>query len=126
MTGALGDARLAVRAMLKYPAFAVAGIVALALGSGATTATYGAIDALLVRPLPYPDGEQLVLVWQTDPAVGATNVRVDLPDFKEFRGNSSAFSGMAAFDVQDKDLTGRGLPERLRVARVSANWLDVL
>ncbi|HZL93152.1 MAG TPA: permease prefix domain 1-containing protein, partial [Vicinamibacterales bacterium] len=63
----VGDTRHALRRMRKAPAFTAAVIVTLALGIGATTATFGVIDSVLIRPLAYPDADALVGVWHTAP-----------------------------------------------------------
>jgi putative ABC transport system permease protein len=124
MTGTLyKDLRYAVRMLAKTPGFTLTAMLTLALGIGANTAIFSVANALLLRPLPYKDADDLVIV---------TNARgPNRRPFSYLRGeflqqNSRSFSGFAPFMSDNFNLTGRGEPEQLPAVRVGWNFFDVL
>ncbi|HEY7599343.1 MAG TPA: ABC transporter permease, partial [Candidatus Limnocylindrales bacterium] len=118
------DVRLGLRMMRRGPAFAGVAVAVLALGIGANTVMFGVVNALLLRPLPYPDAGRLQRVQTVDSQLrdGATAV----PDFHEDRARNRSFDGLAAYYLGPFDLTGGAEPERVRALIVSSEFLDVL
>ena len=126
----LTDLRFGARLLLKAPLTTAAAILSLALGIGGTTAMFSAVDAVLLRPLPYAEPERLVLVSATSSlsrGVSATRRGGDLSpgDYLDYR-TSPAFDGMASISTSSMRLTGDGIPEQVRVSQVSGNFFTVL
>ena len=123
------DFRVAFRALRKRPLFTVIAATTLALGIGANTAIFSVVYAFLLRDLPYPDADRLVVVWGTDRARGDTETRVSYPDFEDWREQNESFEDLAAFFAfpnGDVNLTGGADPERVPVARVSSGYFGTL
>ncbi len=91
-----GDVKFSVRSLSRSPAFALVAIVTLALGIGANTAIFSVVNGVLLKPLPYPQPEQLVRVRETTPE-GAPLSRVAYLTYQDWRENADAFSGIAAY-----------------------------
>src|SRR5262245_31394033 len=126
----LTDLRFGVRLLLKSPVTSAAAILSLALGIGGTTTIFSAVDAVLLRPLPYANPERLVLVSATSPMsnrAATTRRGGDLSpaDFLDYRAASS-FEGLAAVATNPVRLTGDGVPEQATAAQVSANFFSLL
>jgi putative ABC transport system permease protein len=114
----------AIRVLARTPWFTCGVVATLALGIGANSAMFSAIDAILLRPLPLPDGDRLVRVSEIREGVGATNIAPPrLADWSQMSSAFAALSGYATDDVVDT--TGE-FPERLRRAVVAPGFLDVL
>ena len=94
MTGLRQDARYAVRMMMRNPGFSIVVILALALGIGANTAIFSVIDAVLLRPLPYPDPDRLVLIWGNFVGIGLPKNQnwISAPEFVDIRDWNQCFS----------------------------------
>jgi putative ABC transport system permease protein len=118
------DFRYAFRTLGKTPGFTAIAALTLALGIGASTAVFSAVNAVLLRPLPYKDAVRLVVLNETDPRVG--DVSVSYPDFLDWRAQSRAFSEMAAAYNLGANLSGVETPERVEGYGVSANFLSLL
>jgi putative ABC transport system permease protein len=105
------DIRYAMRTLLRRPGFAAVAILTLALGIGATTAIYSVVDAVLIRPLPWPHGERLVsIAWTRD---GASLGGTAYLDYLDWRAQTRAFDEMSVIRGQSVNLTGGDKPERL-------------
>jgi predicted permease len=122
------DLRFAARMLLKQPGFIVVAVLTLALGIGANTAIFSVVNALLLRPLPYPKPEQLVKVFQVqpDPAKGMLPSLWSYPRFELLRDQQQRFAAVAGFAQNAYNLTGTEPPERLQVEIVSASYFPVL
>jgi predicted permease len=121
----LRDLRLALRSLVRAPAYTVAAIAALALAIGANTSLFSLIEATLIRGSPYPHGEQVVFIREYTKAF--TEMSVSLPDFRDWRAQGTAqFSGMAAFRRDSFTLTGVGDPDRVSARMVTSDFLEVL
>jgi putative ABC transport system permease protein len=119
------DLRFAIRALRRAPAFAVVAVCVLALGVGANTAMFSVIDAVLLRPLPYPEAERLV--WIGESIKNKTTDEVTLtPDFLDWRSQNDLFTAMGAFNLFTRTLTGAGDPVPLRTVKASADLLTLL
>ena len=120
------DVRYAARLTFKQPGVTIVTILTLALGIGANTAIFSAVDAVLLRPLPYPEADQLVKVWEKRQREGVLNNVVAPADFIDWSRMNGAFEAMAAVAAATVDLTGSGEPVRLMAAAVSTPFFDVL
>ncbi|MCI0489448.1 MAG: ABC transporter permease [Blastocatellia bacterium] len=120
------DIRYAFRTLLKRPGFAVVVVLTLALGIGANTTIFSIVNGFLIRPLPYKNAERLVDINETALNVGLERLSVAYPDFVDWRDQNQTFEDMAAYDEGSFNLTGRGEPERISGASVSASLFSVL
>ena len=111
--------------MIRNPIFTLIAVVTLALGIGANTAIFSVVDAVLLRPLPYPGAERLVFLWS---GMGANDVGGSaLPDYHAWRDQNKTFEGLGAFYYGDYNLSTSGdAPERIQGAYVTANLFQVL
>src|SRR5438445_2205883 len=120
------DLRYALRTLAKNPAFTSIAIVAIALGIGANTVIFSAVNAVLLRPLPFKNPEQLVMVWENATHLGFPKNTPSPPNFIDWQRQNTVFTGMAAMSERSFNLTGVGEPDRLDGRRVSANLFDLL
>ncbi len=114
------------RLLLKSPAFTLVAILTLALGIGANTAIFSVVDAVIFRPLPFPNQRQLVIVWETDANRQIERGTTPPADFFDWRAQNQVFQHISAFQTWFYNLTGTGEPEQLWGARVSADFFDLL
>src|SRR5262249_55009135 len=124
MNGFVSDVRHSLRDAVKRPGFAVTVMATLALAIGANTAVFSVVNAVLLRPLPYPDADRLTMVFAQD-SQGSTNF-VSYPDFEDWRQQSESFSELAAFSPQSVNLTGTEEPTRVIGCFVSANFFKTV
>ena len=128
MRRVLQDLRYALRVLAKSPGFAATAILTLAIGIGANVAIFSVVNGVLLRPLSYPDPQQLYLVNEIVPQLAkfAPILDANVPDFRIWQQRVTSFSGVAIAESTDATLSGRGEPEILRGVRSSANLLQVL
>ncbi len=107
------DLRYGLRMMAKNPGFTMVAVLALTLGIGANTAIFSVIDAVILRPLPFASPDRLVTLWGTNVQRGSSRGSASYPDFIDWRSQSHAFEGMAAWHDSDFTLTGSGDPAHL-------------
>ena len=118
------DLRLALRLCFRHPLLSLAAIGSLALGIGANTAIFTILNGSVLRPLPYADPGNLMVVWETR---ADTPKRAVAPaNFLDWRRETTAFSGLAAFDDFTATLTGIGEAQRIHAVSASGNFFDVL
>lgn len=120
------DLRYAVRMLRKNPSFTFVAVLTLALGIGATTAIFSVVNAVLLRPLPYPDADRLVQVWQTNPLANRWGEWVSYPDFVDWREQNTVFEEIGAYRSWRFNITGSGQPEAIAGTYVSASLLSAL
>jgi len=120
------DIRYGFRGLLKRPGFTVIALVALALGIGANTAIFSLVNAVILRPLPYPEPDRLVWVWGN--FSGSNRASVSPADYLDFRSQNKSFEQFAATMsvTAPATLTGSGEPERLTASLVTGNYFDAL
>ena len=118
--------RYALRQLLRQPGFTIIAVVALALGIGANTVLFSAINTLFLRPLSYPHPEQLVRVWGSFPERGLDRANVSFPRFSTWREQQQSFTEFSAQSFTGFTLTGRGDPENLNGVRVTENFFRAL
>ncbi len=120
------DLRYGARMLTKQPSFTLIAVLTLSLGIGANTAIFSVVNAVLLRALPYPQSEQLVMLWQGGQRGELGQMPVSPPELMDYRAGQQVFQSLAAHTMADANLSGSGEPERLRAAVVSADWFAVL
>ncbi|HXB27025.1 MAG TPA: ABC transporter permease [Gemmatimonadaceae bacterium] len=123
MDSLLYDVRAALRRLPKTPWFTLAIVATLAIAIGANTLIFSVVDGVLLRPLPFANPSRLVAVVNP---TGHKSFGVSVPDFLDWRRQSSRLDALAEYGLGPATLTGRGTPERLNIAVVSANWFPLL
>ena len=127
MHALLQDFRFGLRMLVRNPIFALIAVVTLALGIGANTAIFSVVDAVLLRPLPYPDANRLVFLWSTMNGQGVPQSGSALPDYLGWRDQNQVFEGLAGFYYGDFNLSyDSAAPERVQGAYITANFFQVL
>jgi putative ABC transport system permease protein len=127
MNSLLQDLRFGLRMLVKNPIFALISVVTLALGIGANTAIFSVVDAVLLRPLPYPEANRLVFLWSTMPSQGGSIGGSAWPDYEGWRDRNQVFDGLAAFYNGDFNLSSVGSPpELIQGAYITSNLFQVL
>jgi predicted permease len=128
----LRDLRYGARSLRKSPGFTTAAVLTLALGIGANTAIFSAIDALMLRPLPFSDPDQLVRIYSIKSGAANTFGNPDGPsalDVRDFAQRSHSFQNMVAYDTWRKNVSFGDFgsePEQMRVGLVPAAYFEVL
>jgi len=120
------DLRYGVRMLLKTPGFTVVAVLTLALGIGANTTIYSVVNAVVLRPLPYPEPERLVRLWESNPKRGLPEFSVSAPNFADWRNQQESFEQLAAYEYTTFNLTGDGEPQRIAGLAVTANLFPAL
>jgi putative ABC transport system permease protein len=123
----LADIRYAFRMIAKQPGFAALAVLAFALGIGANVAIFSVVNAVLLRPLPYPQSERLISIRERTPTFPSGSV--SYPNFLDWRASQHTFSDLALFRRESYNLSsvkGGTAPERIVGCRATANFLTVL
>lgn len=121
------DVRYAARSLRRSAGFTAAAILTLALGIGSTTAVFSLVNGVLLRPLPFPNPEELfVISYQSGRSSAGTMPSMDDRNYLAFRERTRTFQRVATFDIQTLTLTRAGDPKRLRTARVTPDLVPVL
>jgi predicted permease len=120
------DLRYALRTLRKSPGFTAVAVLTLALRIGANTAMFSVLNAVLLRPLPYPFPEQLAMLWTETPNQGLREGRSAYGDVEQWRAQSKTFEEMGVFDPVSVNLTAPGDVERISAVRASPNVLSLL
>jgi putative ABC transport system permease protein len=118
------DLRYGLRMLVKRPGFTFVAVLTLALGIGANSAIFSVVNAVLLRPLPYKDSEQIVNVYEALPQGGTGSVSV--PNLKDWREQNNVFTAIAAYQWANFNLHDQDQPERVVGLNVSAEFFDVL
>ncbi|HEV2313747.1 MAG TPA: ABC transporter permease [Candidatus Acidoferrales bacterium] len=124
MNAFLQDLRFGIRTLAKNPGFAVVAILTLALGIGASTAIFSVVDAVLLRPLPYPNPQQIVTVNEQEG--GGHRAHPTDPNFLDFRAQNHTLSALAMFASIPESVSGGSEPMRVNVGLVSQDFFKVL
>ena len=120
----LQDLRYGARQLLHSPGFTAIAIITLALGIGANAAIFSFVNAVLIKPLPYPHPERIVSVWEKNPGGGSNPIST--LNFLDWEQQNRCFQFLSAVARDTVTLTGSGSPEELNVQRVSASYFKVL
>ena len=124
MSGLMQDIRYAIRMLIKNGGFTAVVVLTLALGIGANSAIFSVVNAVLLRPLPFKNPQQLVAIFDDQPQMGHTNA--SYPEYLDWREQTQVFANVAAQFNSSFVLTGQGAPEQLRALRVSSSYLPML
>jgi predicted permease len=120
------DLQFAFRQLLKQPGFTFIAVLTLALAIGATTAVLSLANGLLVRPLPYREPQQLILLLQHFKSQNLERIPVSPPEFKDYETRAHSFEKLGAFGYTNFNLAGEDRPERIAGATVTAGVLPLL
>jgi putative ABC transport system permease protein len=122
----LGDIRFAIRRLCHKPGFVAASVLTLALGIGATTAIFSVINGVLLKPLPYPQPEQLVSLWHTAPAVDIKDLEMSPSLYFVYSDEKRAFQDVSMWMDAASTVTGIAAPEEVQVLLVTHRFLPIL
>ena len=120
------DIRYALRALRKQPLFTLVAVLTLALGIGANTAIFSLLYQVLLRPLPYPDAERLVFVWNMYPLMGLPQASVSIPDYIDRKTQAPAIEDATLFTGGSANLADGGQPEQVRALMVTPSFFTTL
>jgi predicted permease len=126
LSAARGDLLIALRALRLRPGFAAAAVLTLALGIAASTAVFGVLRAVVLRPLPYAEGDRLVHVERPAAGAGDEDVGFSPPDVADVRARQRTLAGLAEYHSMTFNLLDRGRPLRVQTGVVSADFFGVL
>src|SRR5919108_1490196 len=118
------DLRYALRALRKQPIFTLVAILTLTLGIGANTAIFSLLYQILLRPLPYPDAERLVFIWNTYPLMGLPQASVSIPDYIDRKTQAPAIEDATLFTGRSVSLAEGGQPEQIRALAVTPSFFS--
>jgi putative ABC transport system permease protein len=118
------DVRFGARLLVKHPGFAALTVFTLALGIGASTSIFSVVDAVLLRPLPYRNPEQIVRVWEQ--ASDGHPMNFADPNFDDFQAQNNTFASLAVYGFGLTSVTGGGEPARVNIAVVSRDFFRTL
>jgi len=122
----LQDFRYALRALRKNVGLAIIVVLSLAVGIGANTAIFSVVDALLLRPLPYPEPDRLAAIWLHSPGIGIFRDWPSPGEYIDIQNQNRSFSEMSITRLTSMTLTGRDQPELVSVAKTSSGLLHML
>src|SRR5579872_1358902 len=120
----LQDLRFGIRTLAKNPGFAIVAILTLALGIGASTSIFSVVDAVLLRPLPYPNPQRIVTVWEQE--ANGHRTRLADPNFLDFRSQNDTLAGLATFSSGPDSVSGGSEPVRMNIGLVSQDFFKVM
>src|SRR5687767_4757215 len=126
MDAFLNDIRYATRNLIKRPAFTLVAAITLALGIGANTAIFSSVYALLLKPLPFPELDRVVAVWDSTPSKGVLRNEVAMANYLDWRAQNQSFEQLAFYSWWSANLTGIDPPERIQGMVVTTNFFDAL
>src|SRR6267378_6536487 len=106
------DIRYGIRMLFKAPSVSVVATIALALGIGANTAIFSVVNAVMLRPLPFPNSDALMSVFEKDQTRGVVRGSYSYPNFFDLREQNHVFEHLAAYHDSDFIMTGRSEPAR--------------
>jgi len=122
----LNDVRYAIRNLLKRPGFTLIAVITLGLGIGANSTIFSAVNALLIRPLPFPELERVVAIWDKMPSRGVVHNEVTMANYLDWRAQSQSFDHLALYRWWSTNLTGIDPPERIQGFLVTGNFFDAV
>jgi putative ABC transport system permease protein len=122
----MNDLKFALRQLRKSPAFTFVAVLTLALGIGANTAIFSIVNAVLLRPLPYPDADKIMVLNESSGP--GQDYSVALPDYFDWRNDNTVFEHLAATHKESRNLSGipGREPERVSCASVTRNFFNVI
>jgi len=115
-----------LRSLMRAPLFTAVALVTLAVGIGANTAIFSVVNGVVLKPLPYPDPEELVAVWLTAPGVNVKDLNLSLSDYLIFRDQNRTFQNIGLYMGSTVNVTGFGEPEQASGLMVTDGLFPVL
>src|SRR6185312_2103554 len=126
----MNDLKFALRQLLKNPGFTVVAVLTLALGIGANTAIFSIINGVMLRPLPYPEPDRLVALWERSPQRGVEQERVSGPNYLDWRARNTVLADLAVSPgwegVEDFNRVLRDTTAKVRASYTSASLFTTL
>lgn len=122
----ISDLRYAVRVLFKSKALTAVALLTLALGIGVNSAIFSVVNAIVLRPLPYSQSQDLMVIWGDLHKPGLEEIEISALELRDFQQQCQAFDQIAAYSTDGFNLTGGDQPERLRGAAISANLFPTL
>ena len=122
----MNDLRFALRQLHKAPAFTITALATVAICLGANLAIFAVIDSVLLRPLPFPQSDRLVTIYNTYPKAGVENDGSSLTNYYERRGHIPAFSSLSIFRYDNEVVGETGSTEQEELMRVSPDFFATL
>jgi predicted permease len=122
----LQDVRIGARMLRRNPTFTGIAVLTLGLGIGANAAIFSLVNAVLLRPLPFPDPDRLVLIWATNTKNGDTQDVASYPDVEVWRAEGQSFDGVAAFTSRGATLSGGDQAELVPAVQVMPGFFETL
>jgi hypothetical protein len=116
------DVRYAIRSLRKQPIFTLVAVLTLTLGIGANTAIFSILYQILLRPLPFPEAERLVFVWNSYPLTGLSQASVSIPDYIDRKTQAPAIEDATLFTGRSVTLAEGGQPEQVRALAVTPSF----
>jgi putative ABC transport system permease protein len=126
MTGLIQDVRYGLRLLWRRPGFTAVAVITLALGIGANTTTFSTVNAMLLRPFPFPNLNRIVTVWETAPKQDDNHLSPAPANFREWSEQSTQIDQLAAVRGWDANLTGGSVAEHVEGSQVTANFFSLL
>ena len=120
------DIKYALRNLLKRPAFTLIAVATLALGIGANSVIFSAINALLLKPLPFPELDRVVAIWDKLPSRGVMHNEVTVANYLDWKSQNQSFEELSLYRWWSANLTGNDSPERIQGFLVTANFFDAM
>jgi putative ABC transport system permease protein len=126
MDSLLRDLKFSARSLLKRPALTFIAVVTLAVGIGANSAIFSFINALLLKPLPFPDPDRIVALWDKVPSRGVERNEVAVANYLDWRAQNKSFEQLGIYRWWSTNLSGAESPERVQGFQVTPNFLDIV
>ena len=120
------DCLYAARTLRKHPAFTFMAVITLALGIGASSTIFSALNTVVMEPLPYHDPDRLVRLWESNLKQNRPENPVSVPNFQDWQKQQTLFEQLAASELATFNLTGSGEPQRIPALRITANLIPTL
>ncbi|MCM3870778.1 MAG: ABC transporter permease [Pyrinomonadaceae bacterium] len=126
MDSFIKDIRYGIRSLMRRPTLTIIAIITLAIGIGANTAIFSVVNSLLIKPLPFPELDRIVAIWETQPSRGVVRNEASMANYLDWRNQNQTFEQMGLYRWWSASLTGQDTPERIQGFLVTGNFLDVL
>src|SRR5262245_31521649 len=126
MDNFLKDLKYALRNLLKRPGFTAIAVLTVALGIGANSMIFSILNALILKPLPFPDPERIVALWDKVPSRGVERNEVTLANYLDWRAQNRSFEQLGIYRWWSTNLSGNENPERVQGFLVTANFCDIV
>src|SRR5689334_11640473 len=120
------DCLYSARTLRKHPAFTLMAVITLALGIGASSTIFSALNTVVMEPLPYRDPDRLVRLWESNLKQNRPENPVSVPNFLDWQKQQTLFERVAASELTTFNLTGSGEPQRIPALRITANLIPTL